>query len=137
MPCASSPLRAELAFNLAEVHTLGAIEMSSRRTKRPRVHLVHVMVLITLIAIGLRVPAWWGEWWATKSCEHRIGGNPYWREKPTRDAWANPITIRVGSQDDLGSVLSRFKATTAQPRLRRGLPVLVDPGGLHEAGLTL
>jgi hypothetical protein len=35
--------------------------MLSSAGKRPRVHLVHVMALIAVIAIGLRAPGWWAE----------------------------------------------------------------------------
>jgi hypothetical protein len=68
-------------------------------------------------------------------------GKPLWdraqREKPVRDAWNGPVSLRVTSGDDLGSVLGRFKAATAHHRLQRGLRVFVDIGALHEAGRTL
>jgi hypothetical protein len=91
------------------------------------------MILIALVAVGLRVPSWLGqvrlrgpEWWET-----------YWREKPIRDAWNGPVSIRVTSQDSLGSVLTLFKAATARPRLKHGLWIYVDPGGLRDSGRTL
>jgi len=122
-----------LPVNFIEVRIVKAPRMSTSTGKWPRVHLVQVMVLVAVIAISLRVPVWWAEaglrapdWWET-----------YWREKPARDAWGSPVTIRVTGQDDLGSVLARFKAATARPGLRRGLWIYVDTGGLLEAGRTL
>jgi hypothetical protein len=99
----------------------------------PRFHLHHVMVLIALIAISLRTAGWLQsivlrapDWWVT-----------YWREKPARDAWGGPITIHVAGNDKLGTVLGRFQAATAHPRLRYGLRIYIDGGGLDEAGRSL
>ena len=47
------------------------------------------------------------------------------------------MTISVTRQDDLGSVLARFKAATAHPRLRYGLRIYVDTGVLQEAGRAM
>jgi hypothetical protein len=132
-----SAIRADLASNLSEVYNLGVPEMSSRKAKWPRVHLAHVMAIIVLVAIGLRVPTWWRNWWGDTVVRAPEWWDTFWREKPARDAWDSPITIRVGSQDDLGAVVSRFKAATTRPRLTRGLSVYVDPGGLREAGVSL
>jgi hypothetical protein len=43
----------------------------------------------------------------------------------------------VSGHDNLGTVLARFKAATAQPRLKHGLWIYVDTGGLLEAGRSL
>jgi hypothetical protein len=101
--------------------------------KWPRVRLAQVMIVIALIAVVLRVPAWLEKigprgpaWWEA-----------YWREKPARDTWSGSVTIQVKQEDDLASVLARFKSATARPGLRHGLRIYVDTGGLHEAGRTL
>jgi len=91
------------------------------------------MVLIALIAIGLGVAGWWAEaglgapdWWEA-----------YWREKPVRDAWNGPLTIRVTRQENLECVLERLKVAMIRPRLKHGPWIVVDRGALQSAGRTL
>ena len=106
--------RTELPVNLIELRAVGVLVISSWRAKWTRVRLVHAMVLFALIALGLRVPSWWSQaglgvpdWWEA-----------YRREKSVRDAWSGPVTIRVSTQDELGTVLAQFKAATVHPQLR-------------------
>ena len=95
--------------------------------------LIWVLILIALIAVGLRVPVWLGlrrlrgpDWWET-----------YWREQPVRDAWAGPVWMAVRRDDDLRSMLRRVREATEGPELTRGLLIYVDDGALMEAGWTL
>ena len=53
--------------------------MLSCRGNWPRVHLGQVMVLIALIAIGLRVPGWWAEWWGDTVLRAPDWWVTYWR----------------------------------------------------------
>jgi hypothetical protein len=94
--------------------------------KRPRFRLITQMIVIALIACGLKMgPEWW------------TAAQRYWREKPMRDAWNGPISIRVTRQDSLETVLKGIKKATVRSRLATGLPVYVDPVGLQEAGVNL
>jgi hypothetical protein len=98
------------------------------------------MLLIALIANGLRVSAWFADaglrapkWWEIYWLERAARE----REKAVRDAWDGPVAIHVTPREDLESVLQRLKAAMIRPRLERGPWIYVDTGGLQEAGRTL
>jgi hypothetical protein len=104
----------------------------SWRGGRPRVKLIAIMGFIALVAVGLRLRDW-GVWLDRVA----QGWEDYLREKALYDAWNRPIAIRVTRHDDLETVLLRLRAAMAGPRMKRGPYMVVDTGGLRDAGQSL
>lgn len=104
----------------------------SWRGGRPRIRLMGIMVLIALVAVGLRLRDWsvWVDQWSRRWAD-------YLYEKALHDAWNRPIAIRLTRQDDLETVLRRLQAAMAGPRMKRGPHMVVDTGGLRDAGQSL
>jgi len=85
--------------------------------RRPRTRLVTLMIVIALIAVGLR-------YWK-------------WTQQGLEDAWYGPVTMHVGGNTPLLDVLKRLKVRSVSSRVPNGLSFYVDPVGLQEANTTL
>ena len=109
--------------------------VSAWERKWLRFSLSRVMIGVAVIAVCLQMPSCLE--FAGVPFPWQYSWKHYWSTKALRDAWNGPVTIRVTPQDDLEAVLARFQAATVRTRVKHGLSIVVDPGGVREAGQSL